>query len=289
LSDSALFYQQTILGLKDYALKSGFQKVVIGVSGGIDSAITLALAVKALGSENVTALAMPSRYSSKGSLEDAALLCDIFKVKMFTVSIEDEFALSLARFEKVFSEKPHSLTEQNMQARLRGRILMEYSNQTGALVLSTGNKSELSVGYTTIYGDMTGGFNLIGDLYKTQVYELAHYFNQINPTLAIPATIISKIPSAELAPNQKDSDALPPYEELDPILKLYIEGNLLPKAEYDLYQNQVSKMPGPMIKKVHQMVDNAEFKRRQSAPIIRVQRKAFGIGRRLPIAANYPK
>ncbi len=288
-SNSALFYQQTILGLKDYAQKCGFNKVVIGVSGGIDSAITLALAVKALGAENVTAIAMPSRYSSLGSVQDATALCNTFNVKMFTVSIEEEFALALAQFEKVFHEKPISLTEQNIQARLRGRILMEYSNQTGALVLSTGNKSELSVGYTTIYGDMTGGFNLIGDLYKTQVYELCRYFNEVNPKQCIPESIIQKVPSAELAPNQKDSDSLPIYELLDPILKLYIEGKLLPEAEYEQCQHQVNQLPPETIARVHSMVDKAEFKRRQSAPIIRVQRKAFGIGRRLPIAANYPK
>ncbi|MBS0289952.1 MAG: NAD+ synthase [Proteobacteria bacterium] len=288
-SDAELFYQQTLLGLQDYIQKCGFKKVVLGVSGGIDSAITLALAVKAIGHENVLALAMPSRYSSASSLQDAKALCDIFNVALTPVSIEEEFTLCLAQFEKAFHEKPLPLTEQNIQARLRGRILMEYSNQTGALVLSTGNKSELSVGYTTLYGDMTGGFNLIGDLYKTQVYELVRYFNQIHPNTPIPAAIIHKIPSAELAPNQKDSDTLPEYEILDPILKIYIEGDLLTHEEYQQYKKLIANLSPQLIQRIHKMVDSAEFKRRQSAPIVRVQRRAFGYGRQLPIAATYPK
>lgn len=166
---------------------------------------------------------------------------------------------------------------------------MEYSNQTGALVLSTGNKSELSVGYTTLYGDMTGGFNLIGDLYKTQVYTLAHYFNELHPSTQIPTSTMNKVPSAELAPNQKDADTLPEYDILDPILKLYIEGDLLPVEEFKHYQQQVKDLSPALISQVHAMVDKAEFKRRQSAPIIRLQRRAFGYGRQLPIAATYPR
>ncbi len=285
---NALFYQQTILGLKDYVSKCGFKTVVLGLSGGIDSAITLALAVKALGKDNVSALAMPSRYSSKESLQDAQTLSQTFGVKLYIVSIEEEFNLCLRQFEKNFKQKPSSLTEQNIQARLRGRLLMEYSNQTGALVLSTGNKSELSVGYTTIYGDMTGGFNLIGDLYKTQVYDLVKYFNQLNPATPIPESIIHKAPSAELAPDQKDADTLPEYALLDPILKLYIEGDLLAKDEMEHCLALISELPKELINKVHRMVDKAEFKRRQSAPIVRVQRRAFGYGRQVPIAATYP-
>ncbi|MBI2792630.1 MAG: NAD+ synthase [Gammaproteobacteria bacterium] len=289
MSNAELFYYQTILGLKDYIQKCGFKKVVIGVSGGIDSALTLALAVLAIGSENVVALAMPSRYSSSGSINDAKALCDNLSVKMIIVSIEEEFSLAIEQFKQSFGETPSNLTEQNIQARLRGRILMEYSNQTGALVLSTGNKSELSVGYTTLYGDMTGGFNVIGDLYKTEVYELALYFNQKHPDKSIPKAIITKAPSAELAPNQKDSDSLPEYEVLDPILKLYIEGDLLPFDELEKYQRQVLSLPADLIAQVHRLVDAAEFKRRQGAPIVRVQRRAFGHGRQLPIAAVYPK
>ncbi len=285
---NALFYQQTILGLKDYVSKCGFKTVVLGLSGGIDSAITLALAVKALGKDNVSALAMPSRYSSKESLQDAQTLSQTFGVKLYIVSIEEEFNLCLRQFENNFKQKPSSLTEQNIQARLRGRLLMEYSNQTGALVLSTGNKSELSVGYTTIYGDMTGGFNLIGDLYKTQVYDLVKYFNQLNSATPIPESIIHKAPSAELAPDQKDADTLPEYALLDPILKLYIEGDLLATDEMEHCLALINELPKELINKVHRMVDKAEFKRRQSAPIVRVQRRAFGYGRQVPIAATYP-
>ena len=289
LSDPALFYDQTILGLKDYVTKCGFQKVVVGASGGMDSTITLALAVQALGKDNVTAMAMPSRYSSKESLIDAKLLCQQLDIPLIEYSIEAEFELALKRFEEVFQTTPHSITEQNIQARLRGRFLMEFSNQTGALVLSTGNKSELSVGYTTLYGDMTGGFNLIGDLYKTDVYALVKFYNQKHPHQSIPQAIIDKAPSAELAPNQKDSDTLLDYALLDPILKLYIEGDLLSDKERKACENAISHCEIGLIQKIHCMVDNAEFKRRQSAPIVRVQRRAFGYGRQFPIAATYPK
>lgn len=282
-----LFYQQTILGLKDYAKKCGFQHVVVGTSGGMDSALTLALAVQALGKENVTGIAMPSRYSSSESLEDAKCLCDHLQIKLYEFSIEEEFHVALKRFTDVFKTAPLSITEQNIQARLRGRLLMEFSNQTGALVLSTGNKSELSVGYTTLYGDMTGGFNLIGDLYKTDVYALAEYFNQQHPDTPIPQRIFTKAPSAELAPNQKDIDTLPDYALLDPILKLYIEGDLLSATARKEYENAIVTCDPALIKKVHVMVDKAEFKRCQSAPIVRVQHRAFGIGRQFPIAATY--
>lgn len=289
LYDEELCYQQMILGLKDYVQKCGFQKVVLGVSGGIDSALTLMLAVKALGAQNVVGLAMPSRYSSKQSLEDAIALCNTFQVKLFTVSIEEQLTQALAQFEKTYGEKAKSLTEQNIQARLRGRFLMEYSNQTGALVLSTGNKSELSVGYTTLYGDMTGGFNLIGDLYKTEVYRLCDYYNQRNKDTRIPDSIMIKAPSAELAPDQKDSDNLPIYAYLDPILKLYIEGDLLPIDEAMDYQAIVATLDPNMVAKVHKMVNGAEFKRRQASPIVRLQRRAFGFGRQLPISGVFPR
>lgn len=288
ISNVTLFYEQTILGLRDYVSKCGFQTVVIGVSGGIDSALTLALAVKALGAHNVSAIAMPSRYSSLSSITDAQALCEIFQVKLYIASIEEQFLLSLNQFEQVFKQKPTSLTEQNMQARLRGRILMEYSNQTGALVLSTGNKSEISVGYTTLYGDMAGGLNLIGDLYKTDVYLLAEYFNQRHPNSAILRTIIEKAPSAELTFDQKDSDSLPPYHVLDPILKLYIEGDLLPEVEKNQCKASLQNVSPLLINQVYKMIAKAEFKRRQSPPIIRIQRRAFGYGRQFPIAASYP-
>lgn len=288
-SNAELFYHQIILGLKDYIQKCGFKQVVIGLSGGIDSALTLALAVKALGSDAVTAILMPSQYSSDHSLTDAIQLCSILNVKYKIISIEPEFNFALTQFESYYEEEPSSITSQNIQARLRGRLLMEFSNQTGALVLSTGNKSELSVGYTTLYGDMTGGFNLIGDLYKTDVYELATYFNDLHPKTPISQAIIEKAPSAELAPNQKDTDTLPPYAILDPILKLYLEGDLLTPQEIAHYQAQLKTVSLEVIQTIHHMVNKAEFKRRQAAPIVRVQRRAFGYGRQVPIAACYPK
>lgn len=285
-SDLELFYAQTLLGLQDYLRKTNFKQVVLGLSGGIDSALTLALCVIALGKDKVVTLAMPSPFSSEDSLADARLLSEIFDVPLYVFSIEEEFKLACQNFEKVFKQKPSAITSQNIQARIRGRILMEYSNQYGALVLSTGNKSELSVGYTTLYGDMTGGYNLIGDLYKTDVYKLARYINERHPNTQIPVSVMEKEPSAELAPNQKDSDTLPPYEKLDPLLKLYIEGDLLPEHELRVYQ-QFAKSNGELFNKVTSMVDHAEFKRRQAAPIVRVQRRAFGHGRQLPIAARY--
>lgn len=286
LSDAALFYRQTILGLRDYMQKCQFDGVVIGLSGGIDSALTCALAALALGNARVTALAMPSRYSSTHSLTDAQALCDRLKIKLTHFPIEDEFTLAVQQFTKIFAEPPKSLTEQNIQARIRGRILMEFSNQYGHLVLSTGNKSELSMGYTTLYGDMTGGLNLIGDLYKTDVYQLAEYINQLHDNM-IPAHILTKAPSAELAPNQKDTDNLPPYPLLDPVLKLYIEGDLLSDAEKQQYIKQSHTLPPEKIAAIYKQVDQAEYKRRQAPPIIRIQRRAFGIGRQFPIAAHY--
>lgn len=285
LPDVTLFYEQTQLGLKDYVEKCGFNSVVIGLSGGIDSALTCALATLALGADKVIALAMPSRYSSEHSISDAIALCEQLNIKLHIVSIEEEFKLACTQFTKHFNVSLKPLTEQNIQARIRGRILMQYSNQYGSLVLSTGNKSELSVGYTTLYGDMVGGLNIIGDLYKTEVYALSHYINEIHNHL-IPHTIIEKEPSAELAPNQKDSDNLLPYEILDPILRLYLEGDLLPPQQKATYHSQIASLSKESIQAVHRQVDLAEFKRKQAPPIIRIQRRAFGMGRQFPIAAK---
>lgn len=287
ISDLDLFYHQTILGLRDYVQKCGFPSVVIGLSGGIDSALTLALATLALGKDSVSAIAMPSRYSSQHSIDDAKTLCDNLNIKLHIVSIEPEFSLACERFEQSFHEPIKSITAQNIQARIRGRILMSFSNQYGALVLSTGNKSELSVGYTTLYGDMTGGLNIIGDLYKTEVYALANAINTKHQKLLIPQNIISKAPSAELMPNQKDTDNLPPYDILDPILRLYIEGDLLPDNQKQACQDTLKSLDPNLIKSVYQMVDRAEFKRKQASPIIRIQRRGFGMGRQFPIAADF--
>lgn len=285
LNNIELIYQQILLGLTDYAHKCHFKGVVIGLSGGMDSALTLTLAVKALGSANVKAIFMPTRYTANQSQEDSEQLCKNLNVELFHLNIDKEFEYTLNQFKLTFKEEANKITKQNIQARIRGRILMEYSNQTGFLVLSTGNKSELSCGYTTLYGDMTGGLNLIGDLYKTDVYELANYINtQCESTPLIPISIIKRPPTAELDYNQKDADDLLPYLQLDAILKLYIEGDLLDSAEKEALQVIADRVTSELILKIHTMVDKAEFKRRQSAPIIRVQKRAFGYGRRIPIA-----
>jgi len=287
--DSEMLLEQSVMGIRDYVRKCGFSKVVIGSSGGIDSAVTLAICAKALGNENVTAITMPSKFSSEGSVDDSVDLCRNLNVELLTAPIAEEFDLSVNRFEKMSGKKPSNLTKENTQARIRGRILMEYSNHFGALVISTGNKSEMSVGYATLYGDMNGGVNPLGDLYKMEVYELAKYINKLEGRNVIPLSIIEKEPSAELSEDQKDSDSLPDYPLLDAILKLYIEGDLLDREESNRCKGIIDKYGiGELeIKKIQNMVDKAEFKRRQAPPIIRVQRRSFGMGRWLPVAAKY--
>lgn len=280
-------YRQIILGLRDYIRKCHVPGVVIGVSGGIDSAITLALAVDALGKDKVHAIFMPSEFSSKQSEDDALLLANNLGVTCSVRSIQSEFELAKENFRKAFHQAPNDLTCQNMQARLRGRILMEYSNQTGFLLISTGNKSELSVGFTTLYGDLAGGFNIIGDLYKTEVYAVAKFYNTLHAHSPIPKSTLERAPTPELAPNQTDQDSLPPYDELDAVLKLFIEGDLLPEAERKACELIQSKLPDELIQLLHRKVDLAEFKRRQACPILRLQRRAFGGGRQFPIARKY--
>ncbi|MGI0117452.1 NAD+ synthase [Zooshikella sp. RANM57] len=287
MDNTALYYQQLIMGIRDYVAKCGFPGIVIGSSGGIDSALTLALAKLAVGADKVIAITMPSRFSSEGSLQDSEALCDNLGIKLYTYSIDDEFALSLQSFSSVFSEPAKGITAENIQARIRGRVLMEYSNQTGYLVLSTGNKSELSVGYATLYGDMCGGLNALGDLYKTQVYALANYYNELHPEAVIPQEIINKAPSAELAEDQKDSDSLPDYPVLDAILQQYIEGDLISDHERQQASTILQQVSSEEIAEVKKLVDRAEFKRRQAPPIIRVQRRSFGAGRQLPISGSY--
>lgn len=289
MSNSELIFKQTVLGIRDYVHKCGFSKVVIGSSGGIDSAVTIAICSAAVGSKNVTAITMPSQYSSAGSVNDSILLCRNLGVELLTSSITQEFELATKQFALMTGEKPSRLTQENIQARIRGRILMEYSNHFAALVISTGNKSEMSVGYATLYGDMNGGINPLGDLYKMEVYALAEFINAKAAQEIIPNSIIEKAPSAELSEKQMDSDSLPEYPLLDALLKLYIEGDLLDAEEHLRSQEIITHFgcSKEEIAKIHKMVDRAEFKRRQAPPIIRVQKRSFGMGRWLPVAAKY--
>ncbi len=293
--NTPLFYNQTIMGLRDYTAKCGFKSVIVGSSGGIDSALTIALAALALGAENVKAITMPSHFSSSGSVNDSAELCKNLGVELYEVPIKDAFDLAVKRFTDSFGTEPSKLTKENMQARIRGQILMEYSNHFGSMLLSTGNKSEMSVGYATLYGDMNGGLNLLGDLYKMEVYALSEYINELHEEELIPQAIIDKEPSAELSEGQKDTDSLPPYPVLDAILRLYIEQEMLTEAEIAKERAIIEKggfgeQAGlDEVERIIRMVDLAEYKRRQAPPIIRVHRKSFGIGRRLPIVQKAPK
>ncbi|MFZ6654468.1 NAD+ synthase [Undibacterium sp. TJN19] len=284
--------RQIILGLQDYARRCGFRQVVLGSSGGIDSALTIALAVEALGAENVIAITMPSAYSSTGSVSDSVKLCDNLQVKLLTHPILDLVRQYAHGFEAAFSAPLKGLTQENLQARIRGTILMEYSNAFGALLLTTGNKSEISVGYCTLYGDTNGGLGLIGDLYKTEVYALSQHVNQQAGREIIPQDVLSKPPSAELAPDQLDTDSLPPYDELDEMLKWHIEGKRLPAQEFArasafVEQLRATEAGTKTLSRILGMVARNEYKRRQAPPIIRVRARAFGNGRQMPIAAHY--
>jgi NAD+ synthase (glutamine-hydrolysing) len=284
--------RQIVLGLRDYARRCGFRGVVVGSSGGIDSALTLALAVEALGPENVTAITMPSAYSSEGSVSDSAALCSNLGVRLLTHPIRELVEGYSRGFESAFAKPLQGLPLENLQARVRGTILMEYSNAFGAMLLTTGNKSEISVGYCTLYGDTNGGLGLIGDLYKTEVYELSRYINHSAKREIIPEAVLSKAPSAELAPDQKDTDSLPPYEVLDEILKWHIEGERLPPDEYTACRQFVEGLletegGRQLVERILGMVSRNEYKRRQAPPIIRVRSRAFGSGRQMPIAAKY--
>ena len=290
LDDSEFFYRQALTGLRDYVTKVGFQSVIVGSSGGIDSALTLALARDAIGGGAVHAVTMPSRYSSTGSVTDSELLCERLGISLVQHEIAPIVTAYEGQFVKAFGTALTGVAAENVQARVRGTVLMEASNQFGRLVLSTGNKSEMSVGYATLYGDMNGGLNLIGDLYKTEVFALARYINELHGEV-IPDSILHKEPSAELAAGQRDNDSLPPYEILDAILKYHIEGTRLPATEGLRVRAVVDKLVaqdgGQLVRKVCRMVASAEFKRRQAPPIIRMRERAFGAGRQMPIAAVY--
>lgn len=267
------------LGLRDYLRKCNFKSAVLGLSGGIDSAVVAAIAADALGPENVVGVSMPSQYSSRGSVDDANKLAANLGIKVLHIPIAETFAIFKSQFKEIFSGLPENETEENMQPRLRAMTLMALSNKFGHLVLSTGNKSELAVGYCTIYGDMAGGLAVISDVPKTMIYELARWMNRKQEI--IPAATIEKPPSAELKPNQKDQDTLPPYEILDQILRMYVEENL---SARDII---VRGFDEKTVRWVQRRVDLNEYKREQAAPGLKVTSRAFGRGRRMPIAQKY--
>ena len=268
-----------IFGLKEYCSKQKFRQVLVGLSGGIDSALVTYIAVKAIGAENVNVMLMPSIYSSEGSIKDSEKLIKNLGILSSNVSIQPVVKEVLKMLSSVVTEKHKRIVEENIQARIRGVYLMAVSNQFGYLLLTTGNKSEMAVGYCTLYGDMAGGLGVIADVYKTDVYRIVNYINKEKEI--IPKEIVEKEPSAELSLGQKDQDILPPYELLDKILKMYLEEN----KEYDEITKSIGD--GEVVNKVLKMVDNNEYKRRQAAPALRVSTKAFGYGRRYPVVQGW--
>lgn len=272
-------YDALVTGIEEYFTKQGFKQAVLGLSGGIDSALVLALAVEALGNENVKAVLLPSRYSTDHSISDAVKLAQNLNVPYEIIPIEKTFSALEETLSSQFAGLPFNIAEENMQSRSRGVILMALSNKFGYILLNTSNKSEMAVGYGTLYGDMCGGLSVIGDLYKTEVFELCRYINR--NTEIIPENIITKAPSAELRPDQKDSDSLPEYDLLDQILSLYIEDRKGP--------NEIiaSGFDETVVKRVLRMVNMNEWKRLQAPPVLRISSKAFGPGRRMPIVARY--
>jgi len=277
--EEASVYSALVLGTRDYIHKCGFQKAIVGLSGGIDSALTAVIAADAVGPENVIGVGMPGPYSSPGSIGDARTLAHNLRIRFELLSIDCAVEAYRETLKEVFRNQKEDVTEENIQSRARGTLLMALSNKFGAIVLSTGNKSELGVGYCTLYGDMVGGLAVISDVPKTLVYRLSHYVNSRHPV--IPQDTLEKPPSAELRPDQKDSDSLPPYEILDAVLEDYVE---------DAHSvERIARDRGfdiEVVRRVVRMVDRAEYKRQQSAPGIKISAKAFGYGRRLPIAAK---
>ena len=268
--------QALVLGIRDYLDKCGFKRVHVGLSGGIDSSVVAVLATKAVGSENVTVFALPSRYSSESSRDDAQTLAENLGIKLHSLSIEEMFRAGLEILAPVFGDKPLDATEENLQARIRGLLLMAFSNKFHSLLLATGNKSELATGYCTLYGDMCGVLAVIGDLFKTEVYALARSLNREKQV--IPESVLTKAPSAELRPDQTDQDSLPPYDLLDKILEQY----LLQNKTFE--EITALGYEAALVKSVLNMVGRAEFKRRQAPPVLKVSPRAFGTGRRIPIA-----
>jgi NAD+ synthetase len=274
-----MLYHALVLGLRDYLHKCGFKAAVLGLSGGIDSALVAVLAVAALGKENVRGLSLPSQYSSQGSLDDAAILARNLGIQYDTVAIKPVFEQCKTQLEKVFAGRAEDVAEENLQARIRGTLLMAMSNKFGSLLLTTGNKSELAVGYCTLYGDMNGGLAVISDVPKLMVYRLSKWINREREI--IPAASITKAPSAELRPNQTDQDSLPPYEILDAILDAYVVHAKSPREIIAAGFDEAT------VKRIVRLIDLSEYKRRQAAPGLKVTTKAFGIGRRVPVAQKY--
>lgn len=303
--DLGAVYDALVLGTRDYVRKCGFSKALVALSGGIDSALVAAIAVDALGADNVLGVGMPSEFSSTGSVDDARALATNLGIKFHLVAIHDIFTHYQSALAPLFAGTPFGLAEENLQPRIRGTLLMALSNKFGALVLTTGNKSEMATGYCTLYGDMVGALAVIGDVFKTRVYALARYINRDREI--IPESTITKPPSAELRPGQLDTDSLPPYELLDPILEAYVERYR--SAEQILAEltsspgvvdaregvstrtggepaEQGSSITLDLIRRVLSLVERAEYKRQQAAPILKITQKSFGTGRRFPIAVK---
>jgi NAD+ synthase (glutamine-hydrolysing) len=277
--EAAETWKALVLGTRDYVRKCGFSKVLVGLSGGIDSALVTAIAVEALGAENVIGVGMPSEYSSLGSIDDARRLAKNIGVRFEMLPIHNVFAQYQDVLKRLFAGTPFGLAEENLQSRIRGTLLMALSNKFGALVLTTGNKSEMSTGYCTLYGDMVGALAVIGDVMKTRVYALSRYANRQREV--IPCETMEKAPSAELRPEQRDTDSLPPYEVLDPILEAYVERY---RSAEQIAEEQ--RVEVGLVRSVIQLVERSEYKRQQAAPVLKVTRKSFGMGRRFPIAVK---
>jgi NAD+ synthetase len=277
--DTEAAYRALVLGTRDYVRKCGFSKALVGLSGGIDSALVAAIATEALGAENVIAVGMPSPYSSKGSIDDSRNLAANLGIRFEVIGISGLFAEFTHALEAQFAGLKADTTEENIQSRIRGTLLMALSNKFSALVLTTGNKSEMAVGYCTLYGDMVGALAVIGDLVKTRVYAVCRWLNREREL--IPASILEKPPSAELRPDQKDTDSLPPYEVLDPILEAYVERYETPERIA-----AANGFPLALVQQVVRLVERSEYKRQQAAPVLKVTPKSFGMGRRFPIAVK---
>jgi NAD+ synthase (glutamine-hydrolysing) len=276
--DEAIF-RALLLGTRDYVRKCGFSRVIIGLSGGIDSALVATIAVEALGKENVLGIGMPSPYSSQGSIDDSRQLAENLGIRFEIIPISPLFSEYNQSLASLFTGLQPDITEENIQSRIRGNLLMALSNKFNSLVLTTGNKSEMSTGYCTLYGDMVGALAVIGDVVKTEVYALCRHLNREREI--IPASIIDKPPSAELRPDQKDTDSLPPYHILDPILEAYVERYETPEQIAVALNVDIE-----LVRRVVKLVERSEYKRQQAAPVLKVTTKAFGMGRRFPIAVK---